>query len=135
MCKKGERQYKTKIIEQDLEEVYSRNIPWQELEGKTVLITGAYGMLASYVMYMLLYLNICKEIHVTIIAVIRSLAKFQERFGNVTKYPFLKVVESDLTREIDFDMDIHYIIHAASLASPQYYSVCSIDVLLPNIMM
>lgn len=122
-----------KIIEQDLEEIYSRNIPWQKLENKTVLVTGAYGMLASYVMYMLLYLNICKGIHVTIIAVVRSLAKFQERFGDVTKYPFLNVVESDLTQKIDFDMDINYIIHAASLASPQYYSVCPIDVLLPNI--
>ena len=96
------------IIEQDLEEIYGRNIPWQELEGKTVLITGAYGMLASYVVYMLLYLNIYKEIHVTIIAVVRSREKFQDRFGSVTRYPFLKVVESDLADELDIDMDTDF---------------------------
>lgn len=124
---------KQTIIEQDLKEIYNRSIPWQALEGKTVLVTGAYGMLASYVMYMLIYLNINKGIHVAIIAVVRSRTKFEARFGSITKYSFLTVVESDLTAELDIDMDVHYIIHAASLASPQYYSICPIEVLLPNV--
>ena len=36
------------IIEEDLEDIFQRNIPWEKLKGTTVLITGAYGMLASY---------------------------------------------------------------------------------------
>ena len=52
------------IIEEDLEDIFQRNIPWEKLKGTTVLITGAYGMLASYVVFMLLYLNERKMIPV-----------------------------------------------------------------------
>ena len=40
-----------KIILNDLEEIYKREINWSILEDKTVLVTGAYGMLASYVVF------------------------------------------------------------------------------------
>lgn len=38
-----------KIIVEDLENIFKRDIPLRELYGKTILITGATGMLASYV--------------------------------------------------------------------------------------
>lgn len=42
------------------------------------------------------------------------------------------MISNDLNKSIEIDVDIDYIIHAASLASPQYYSRCPVDVLLPN---
>ena len=45
--KKAGGSMKYSIIEEDLKEVYQRNITWERLRGKTVLVTGAYGMLAS----------------------------------------------------------------------------------------
>lgn len=44
----------------------------------------------------------------------------------------ITVIENDVSEPMDIDGNIDYIIHAASLASPQYYSVCSVDVLKPN---
>lgn len=121
------------IIEQDLEEIFNRNIPWKQFEGKTILITGAYGMLASYMVFMLFYLNEKKGMHINIIAVVKSKEKLRNRFGKFCEEQYLKVYESDLGTELKIEEDIHYIIHAASLASPQYYSVCPIEVLEPNV--
>lgn len=122
------------IIEEDLEEVFHRDIPWEKLENKTVLITGAYGMLASYVVYMLIYLNEIKGMNVRIIALVRSEEKLKKRFGDVKRYKYLKVYTDSIEQELHIEEDIDYIIHAASLASPQYYSECPIEVLKPNIL-
>lgn len=121
------------IIEKDLEEIYSRNVPWEELNNKTVLITGAYGMLASYMVFMLMYLNEKKGINVKIIAQGRSEEKFRKRFGDIEKYPYLEMKISELDEDIPVKGELNYIVHAASLANPSVYGVCPIEVLKPNI--
>ena len=40
------------VIREDLEEVYGREINWERLRNKTIFITGAYGMLTSYLVYL-----------------------------------------------------------------------------------
>lgn len=121
-----------RIIEEDLDNVFCRNIPWERMENRTVLFTGVYGMLASYMMYMLIYLNEKKGMHINIIAVCRSMEKFEKRFGRSDR-AYLKVHLSGLDGELLIGENIDYIIHAASLASPQYYGVCPIEVLKPNV--
>lgn len=121
------------IVEYDLENVFNRGIPWESLENKTVLITGAYGMLASYMVYMLMYLNEKRGMHINIIALGRSKDKFERRFGEVGKYGYLKFYASALCDGKLPDEKIDYIIHAASLASPQYYKAYPIEVIMPNI--
>ena len=44
------------VIIEDLRRMSQANLPWQQLNGKTVLVTGATGMLASYVTWLLLCL-------------------------------------------------------------------------------
>ncbi len=120
------------IILEDMEDIYLRDLDWDKLEGKTVLLTGAYGMLASYVVYFLLYLREYKKIAVSLTAVVRSKKKFLERFNDVIGINKVDVFESDLSGWISFSGKVDYIIHAASLASPQYYGTCPVDVLSPN---
>lgn len=119
------------ILKSDMEDIYSRNIDWNLLNGKTVMLTGAYGMLASYIVYFLMYLKRVKYVDVKLIAVVRNASKFNNKFSEFDFKDIVVVVENDLTDEIQVE-DVDYIIHAASFASPQYYSVCPVDVLLPN---
>lgn len=121
-----------RIIEEDMKDIYSRSVDWNKLDGKTVLLTGAYGMLASYVVLFLLYLQTQKLVDVNLIAVVRNKKKFAEKFTDIQGIENVKVVQSDLSEPLQIDEPVDYIIHAASLASPQYYSVCPVDVLQPN---
>ena len=45
------------VIFDDLAELHTRFNDWSWLKGRSVLVTGAYGMLASYLIFMLIYLN------------------------------------------------------------------------------
>lgn len=120
------------LIKKDMEDIYSRTVNWNILNGKNILLTGAYGMLASYIVYFLFYLKKEKNIDVKLIAVVRTKEKFYKKFRDLDTFDGCTVIESDLSQKIDINTAVDYIIHTASLASPQYYSVCPVDVLQPN---
>ena len=80
MCK--QIQLNNQIIMEDMEDIYSRSYHWEKLNKKTILITGAYGMLASYIVAFLMYINICKKIEIKVIAQGRSREKTKERIQN-----------------------------------------------------
>lgn len=119
------------IIRSDMEEVFNRCCDWNQFNGKTVLITGAYGMLASYLTYFFIYLREENGIEVNLILLVRSEYKLRKCIGDKHR-EYIEVYYGGLENPISIDSDVDYIIHAASLASPQYYATCPVDVLIPN---
>lgn len=120
------------IIFKDCEEIFQKNIAWKKLYGKTILISGAYGMLASYMVHMLIYLNEYHNADIKIIALVRSEEKCKRCFGYFANRPYFVISTQPIETPLIIRDKIDFIIHAASLASPQHYSVRPIDVLLPN---
>lgn len=119
------------IIRADMEEIFNRGCNWNRFTGKTVLITGAYGMLALYVTYFFMYLHEEKGINLKLVLLIRSEEKLKKCIGN-EPWDYIQTYIGSLDKALKIEEDIDYIIHAASLASPQYYATCPVDVLMPN---
>lgn len=123
-----------KIIDEDMKVIYDNAaFDWMEFSGKTVLITGAYGMLASYMVYMLIYLNEKYDADIRIIALGRNKDKMFQRFGEFAKKKYFIFYQSDLSTMLDIESDVDYIVHGASPASSQYYDVNPVGVLNPNV--
>ena len=123
------------IVFEDMERVYNRNVDWEKLYGKTVLITGAYGMLASYAVYMLIYLNEYKtDNYINIIALGRSENRAREKFNDYFEKEYFHFIQDDMTNIDKLDIKFDYVIHAASFASPQHYAETPVDVTIPNIL-
>ena len=121
------------IIRQDMEEIARRGGDWDWLRGRTVLVTGAYGMLASYMVYFLIYLNESeKGADIRILAQGRSAEKMRRRFGEYMDRPYFCMIETNICRPITLDGRIDYIVHAAGWASAQYYRDFPVDTMLPN---
>jgi len=123
-----------KIIQQDLQYIIeSPIIDWKRFANKTILITGANGMLASYTVETLLYLNneVLKDNPCTVIALVRNAEKASKKFGENRK-GLVKICQ-DVSSPLYNIPKVNFIIHAASLASPKYYNESPVDVLLPNI--
>lgn len=120
------------IILEDMEEIYSRNIKWEAIFNKRVMITGAYGMLASYAVFMLIYLNEKYNASIEILALGRDEQKAKQRFGNFFNKPYFHFIKSDLKKIPECGIFPDYIIHAASFASSQYYAANSVDTVIPN---
>ena len=121
------------VIMQDMKDIESRSEDWSWLWDKAVLVSGAYGMLPSYIVYFLIYLNETHPEHRTdIVAVGRNAEKMKARFGRFCSKEYFHILNADICGPIRPELHIDYIIHAASPASPQYYSVSPVNTLLPN---
>lgn len=122
------------IIEDDLKFVINSDNPWNSLEGKNILITGANGFLPAYLIETILYLNEKKFIDKTnIFALVRNKEKALKRFHNYKNRKELKFIIQDVCNPINLVDDIHYIIHAASQASPKFYKKDPVGTLCPNV--
>lgn len=121
------------IILQDMKNIYSREVPYSQLKGKTVLVTGATGMLASYVVYFLIWLNEYERYDINIVVLVRSKEKCRNRFGKYVDKSYFHIFFDDICKPLQIKKDIDYIIHAASLASPQYYGKSPVEVAAPNV--
>ncbi len=122
-----------KIILTDMEDIFSRDMPWEDLQGKTILITGAYGMLASYMVFFLLYLREKKGIRTNIITQGKSRTKAELRFGCYLDKEYFSFTDFDLTGEGWKDLPpADYVVHAAGIANPRYYQTNPVEVIEPN---
>ncbi len=123
----------SKVIEEDMQDIYNREIEWKELKNKTIIITGATGMLASYIVYFLLFLNEYHKMEIKIMLLARDGKKVQQRFSYYVKTGFHKIYTFNINEPWDIRDRVDYIIHTASLASPQYYSTMPVEVAEPNV--
>lgn len=121
------------IIEQDLLEITNSNLPWENFANTTILITGANGFLPAYMVETLLYLNDKKKLNISILALVRNQNKAQKRFSAYTKRKDIQFIIGDVCTPFVVDKKLDYIIHAASQASPKYYSTDPVGTLSPNI--
>lgn len=121
-----------RIVREDMERIFKCCLCWERLRNKRVYITGAAGMIASYIVFFLIYLNEKAGIPVEIYACARKPEKVNERFGAYVDKPYFHFVQADVSAEVPVGCRFDYIIHAASLASPQYYGKVPADVIIPN---
>lgn len=125
--------FRNEIIYEDMINIFHRRNSWEELKNKKIYITGSTGMLASYFIYFLIYLNEYNKSNIKIIAGIRNLEKAKKIFGKYMEKEYFHIYKHNILDEVYFDNSPDYIIHAASLASPQYYGKMPVETILPNV--
>lgn len=96
----------------------SSSIDWSFLKNKSVLITGATGMLASYFAFALIYLNRHYGFNIQVILLARSKGNVERVFGGFLKG--IDVIIQDVSVELQYEGHVDYILHAAGAASPYY---------------
>jgi UDP-glucuronate decarboxylase len=124
-----------KIIKEDLQAIYISDIDWSFFYNKTILVSGANGFLPAYLVESLLFLNyINPKNKVKVFALVRNIKNFYLRFSDYINDPNLEFLEQDVCEPILKKIDVDYVIHAASQASPKFYGIDPIGTLKPNIL-
>ncbi len=121
-----------KVISEDMDMIYRARKNWDEFKESSVFISGASGMLASYIVMFLIYLNEKHNFKIKIFAGIRQKHKASMRFGLFAERDYFNIIEGDIC-DFNLEVKLDYIIHAASLASPQFYGRMPVETMLPNI--
>jgi len=104
-----------RIIKEDAIQIIEDN-QIDKLKNKTVLITGATGMVGSYFVNTLIVANEIYGMNIKILALVRNKNKFA---SYILDNPQVTILEQDVTNPITYEGNIDYIIHAASPASPK----------------
>jgi nucleoside-diphosphate-sugar epimerase len=128
----GNSTFKRIVLEDLIFLTSEYEIHWEQLRNKTILITGASGFLAAYLIETLLYLNKIRQMNVNIVALSRSRNNFKQRFEIFLKNQDLIFIEQDVCLPVNLDFKIDYIVHAASQASPRFYSKDPVGTLSAN---
>lgn len=121
------------IIFQDMKEIDERLSEHTQLYGKSIFITGAAGMIASYVIAYFMWLNEFHNANIQIYAGIRNEKKAFSRFGELSEKDYFHLINQNVITPIMYENHFDYIIHAASLASAQYYGKQPVETMLPNV--
>lgn len=112
--------YENKIVQNDLNEIISNIKNIEMLRNSSVLITGATGMLATYITCTLIYLNEIENYNIQIYALVRNVNKAKDKFGDYINNKNFHLVVQDVIDEIKIEDKIDYVIHSAGSASPYF---------------
>lgn len=103
------------IYREDIETTVQTDfIPWEKLKGKTILLTGATGLIGTGIVNVLAYVNQERRLGITVLALVRNEEQAKERFGKILEYGMLKLVGGRVEELPKIDEEIDYVIHGAS---------------------
>lgn len=116
--------YADDILRAGLEE-----LPWEQLEGKNILVTGATGLIGDCLVEVLM-----RRPHTYYIyAAGRDRQRALQRFSAFADDPTFHFLSYDVRQPLTADIPFHYVIHAASYASPAYFASQPVEVIMANI--
>ena len=108
------------------------NIPKLEyLKNKTILITGATGLIASVITDILRTYNKLYNANVKLFLTSRNIKKLKSMYGEEDKG--IVFLENDLLNINEFPNDVDYLIHSASIASPNLYTMYPVETVESNV--
>ena len=110
-------------FEEDMEYICSSEfIPWKQLQGKTIFVTGATGLIGYTLVNALIYANQKKNLNANIIALVRDEVAARKRFPiQMQKNVNLEFVVGNVEKLPQIENPIDYIIHGASQTSSKAF--------------
>lgn len=121
------------LYERELENLKSQDMLWDKLSDRTVMISGATGMIGKCLIDLIMLRNREVDMPIKVVALSRNKEKAKERFGSYLEHADFKYISCDVNEQIPECGEVDYVIHAASNTHPLQYSEDSIGTIASNV--
>ncbi|MBQ9453139.1 MAG: NAD(P)-dependent oxidoreductase [Desulfovibrio sp.] len=123
------------IFKNDLEKIAaSKFIPWERLNGKTVFITGATGLIGFTLASGLLYYSKTRGASIRVLALARDVEKARNKFADqLADGCDLNFVHGDVEHLPSIEQPVEYIVHGASPTDSIFFVQKPVETILCNI--
>lgn len=128
------------IVAEDVERILAHRVPWSDLDGATVWVSGAAGFVPASLIETLLRRNegLPPAKRTTVLGLVRTMDTARRRFERYAGRDDLKLLQWDAAQPLPPDARSWpaptFVIHAASQASPRYFGKDPVGTFLPNVM-
>lgn len=122
------------LYREDIQHILQSDIPFSMLHDKAVLITGATGLIGTYLVDVLMQKSIHEKMNIMVYAVGRNIQSAQERFGTYLHENNFRFIQWDVNTYCPPSVHVDYIIHAASNTHPKAYASDPVGSILTNLL-
>ena len=127
--------YKNKDYMNDVEYVANLDLPWEKLQGKSLMLSGATGLIGSFLVDVIMEKNASANLNCTVYALGRNKEKAMQRFAKYANDSQLVFIPYDV--KLPFNREdlgtVDYVLHLASNTHPMQYSTDPIGTITTNI--
>ena len=127
--------FENRQYQEDVGYVAELNLPWEKLQNKSVLISGASGLVGSCLIDILMKRNVEFKMNCTVYALGRSITKARERFDYCWNDNLFKFIPYDINFPLSCNDigTVDYILHMASNTHPIAYATDPIGTITTNV--
>lgn len=125
---------KNKITEQDLLNICnSEYVDWSSFKDKTVFVTGATGVIGSFIIRSLILAAEKYDFNLKIIALVRNAAKAKSFFTEEISRKKIEIIVQDVKEKINCDETVDFIIHCANNTDSKSFVNSPIDTVMNSV--
>lgn len=124
------------LYKEDIQRIANLHLPWDKLNNKSILISGASGMIGSLLSDVLAYKDDKEQLNCRIIALGRNEQRAHDRFARYYEKPYFQFISHDISNPLVLEEteNISYVIHLASNTHPKAYATDPIGTITTNIL-
>lgn len=127
--------YDSKLYLEDIGYAASLDLPWERMKDKSIVLSGATGLIGSFLIDFIMRKNEIDALNCTIYAIGRNKGKAEERFGSRIDNSHFHFIEQDINEPLNVDVDnVDYVLHLASNVHPVQYATDPIGTITTNIL-
>lgn len=129
-----------KLYLDDIQYVANLPLPWEKLQGKSILITGASGLIGSFLIDCLMYRNqinenVINSNYIHVLALGRNEDSAKERFSEYWDSKWFDFIPHDVNQPLNLPElgTVDFLFHLASNTHPIAYATDPIGTISTNI--